>query len=98
MWAHRWSPNQGRGAKLRLHGCTDLEELILANKSQMVSQSISDNICIPNVVFCCRNDDVAPTLETKLFHSDSLFSLPGSYLKILLLDLQKMTAGFTFEL
>lgn len=51
MWAHRWSPNQGRGAKLRLHGCTDLEELILANKSQMVSQSISDNICIPNVVF-----------------------------------------------
>lgn len=51
MWAHRWSPNQGREAKLRLHGCTDLEELILANKSQLASQSTSDNISIPNVVF-----------------------------------------------
>lgn len=51
MWEQRWSPNQGREAKLRLHGCTDLEELIWANKSQMVSQSASDNICIPNVVF-----------------------------------------------
>lgn len=87
MWAHRWSPNQGREARMRLHGCTNLEELIWVNKSQMVSQSTSDNICIPNVVllqkwWCGTNNGnkiipewftVFPSGELQLNSSLSLF-------------------------